>query len=500
MDGMDGMDDMDEVDERGARRVKVRSSVVDPRSAIRNRQSKRVGIIGAGISGLAAAYYLKREALLSGQPLHLTVLEASSRLGGVIRSEQSGPFLLEWGPENFVAFKPAALELIRTLGMADQVIGSNDSVRQTYVVQGDRIVPLPDGMAFLSPVNFRSFWASPLISTAGKLRALLEPLIARSKGDLTARRFLQRRLGRELTEKVAEPLVSAIYGGDVDQLSAASAIPDTYQMEQKFGSLWRGSRQGRSRNHGGRPALPFFLSLAGGMSTLVDRLELELQGSTVHRGVRDLALHPDRGGYRVTGKGLELFLDAVLICMPAHAAARTLESLVPDTAAALREIQYTSTSITYLAYQRSEFSHPLDGFGFVTPARDSQVLDACTWVSTKFAGRCPPDAVLLRCAMHDGRRSRPADSDEEIAERAHREVQRLLGIRCEPVLARVSHAVKSMPQLTVGHAERTRKLRAGLKKHPGLFVTGAFFNGIGIPDCVRSAKQTAQEILDVSSH
>jgi protoporphyrinogen/coproporphyrinogen III oxidase len=460
------------------------------------KQTRQVGIIGAGISGLAAAYYLQHEALLRGHPVHLSVFEASARLGGVISSERSGPFLLEWGPENFVAFKPAALELIRNLGMADQVIGSNDSVRQTYVVQGDRIVPLPDGMAFLSPVDFRSFWASPLISTAGKLRAMLEPLITRSRGDLTARQFLERRLGRELTEKVAEPLVSAIYGGDVDRLSAASAIPDTYRMEQKYGSLWRGSRQAKSRGNGGAPAMPFFLSLAGGMSTLVKRLELELQGSTVHLESKDLALHPAQGGYRVRGRGIDLFLDAVVICTPAHAAAGLLESLVPETAAALGDIQYTSTSITYLAYKRSEFSHPLDGFGFVTPEKHSQVLDACTWVSTKFAGRCPPDAVLLRCAMHDGRRSRPADSDEEITERAHREVRRLLHIDCTPFLARVSHAVRSMPQLTVGHAERTQRLRAGLEKHAGLFVTGAFFTGIGIPDCVRSARRTATEVMD----
>jgi protoporphyrinogen/coproporphyrinogen III oxidase len=483
---------MDEMDFQGG----ISAAGPHPQSAIRNPKSRQVGIIGAGISGLAAAYYLRREALLRGRPVHLHVFESAERLGGVIRSEKFGSFLLEWGPENFVAFKPAALELIRNLGMADQVIGSNDSVRQTYVVQGERIVPLPDGMAFLSPVDFRSFWASPLISTPGKLRAMLEPLISRSRGDLTARQFLQRRLGRELTEKVAEPLVSAIYGGDVDQLSAASAIPDTYQMEQKYGSLWRGSRQGRSRNHG-RASTPFFLSLAGGMSTLVDRLELELQGSTVHLGAEGLALHSAGGSYRVTGRGIDLLLDAVLICTPAHAAASFLRNLVPDTAEALGAIQYTSTSIIYLAYKRSEFSHPLDGFGFVTPEKDSRVLDACTWVSTKFKGRCPPEAVLLRCAMHDGRRSRPAGSDQEIVERAHQEVRRLLRIGCTPLFGRVSHAARSMPQLTLGHAQRTRGLRAGLAKHPGLFVTGAFFNGIGIPDCVRSARQTAAQAMDV---
>ncbi len=458
-------------------------------------KQRRIGIIGAGISGLSGAYYLRQGAQAHGLDLQIDLWEQSNRLGGVIRTEKVQGFLLEWGPENFIAFKPAALELAKKLGLGDELIGSNDEQRQTYVIDSGKIQPLPDGMAFLAPVDFRSFWSSPLISRRGKLRAMLEPFILRSRGDLTAREFLQRRLGREMTEKVAEPLVSAIYGGDVNRLSISSALPDTYRMEQKWGSLWRGSRHTRSRNGSRRGSLPFFMSLRGGMSLLVRNLERELEECNARKGVSGIRLETVGERYVIRAPGQEESYDAVLVCTPAPPAAEILEKVSPIAAGLLREIGYTSTSLVYLGYRRSEFSHPLNGFGFVTPERESDVLDACTWVSTKFENRSPADHVLLRCAVHDGRRERPAVTEEQLIAAAHGEVSRLMHIHCQPVLSRVSHARQAMPQLTVGHVPRLRQIDEEIRRLPGLRLASAYNSGIGVPDCIRGARQAAESLI-----
>ncbi|HXK58391.1 MAG TPA: protoporphyrinogen oxidase [Acidobacteriota bacterium] len=456
---------------------------------------KRVAVVGAGISGLSAAYYLAKEAEQKGFEMEVDLFEKSDRLGGVIRTEKSGEFLFEWGPENFVPYKPEAMLLAKELGLGDELIGSNDHVRQTCVVHQGQLYPLPDGMAFLAPVRVRPFMASTLLSTPGKLRAILEPFVPRSRGEITIRAFLERRLGKELTERVAEPLVSAIYGGDVDQLSTASALPDMYRIEQKYGSLWNGLR--RQKKKAGGSNLPFFMTLRSGMQTLVEALVQALPSNiVVHTGVAGLRLEQRAGGFWLRDGHLNECYESLIVCVPAHGAAELLSSVSPETAAELASIHYTSTSLIYLGYKRSEFSHPLRGFGFVTPEGESQVLDACTWVSTKFEGRCPEDSVLLRCAVHDGRRPRTFPSNEEVAERAHQEVSRLLSISSPPCLFRVTHLGKCMPQMTLGHSQKLHRISQELQSRPGLFLTGPFYHSVGIPDCIRSARQTVSQVLE----
>ena len=457
-------------------------------------QAAKIGIIGAGISGLATTYYLLQESLHRNLEIDLTILERSDRLGGVIWSEKNQGFLLEGGPQNFVAFKPHTLELITELGLGDEVIGSNDQLRQTFVLQDSKLQPLPQGMEFLSPVRIRPFWSSSLISTAGKLRAFLEPLIRPSVGDMSVDSFLTRRLGRELTEKVAEPLVSAIYGGDIRELSTISALPRVYQIEQKFGSLWKGMRKASRQRS--TPFPPSFLALRPGMSCLIDQLAERLSEISIHRNVAGIQVQWDSSCYRVKSSPFEDAFDSLILSTPAPAAADIMDPVSDEAAQLLRQVPYSSTVIVYLAYKRAEFSHPLNGHGFVVPRKEATVMDACTWVSSKFEGRCPPDTVLLRCSIQDGRQKRVAISDQEAVQKVHRELQRVLGISCQPILTRVLHARKALPQFTLGHAQRMEQLRETLKGYPGLFLTGAYFGGVGIPDCIESARRTARQAVD----
>lgn len=453
----------------------------------------RVGIVGGGLSGLAAAYYLNRASSAEGLDLEITLLEKASRLGGVVRSRRVGEFLLEDGPEAFVSYKPAARRLADELGLGADLLGSRDDRRKVYVLEAEGLNPLPEGMVFLAPVRRRAFWSTASLSPAGKARALLEPWIPRSRTDTSVRKFFHRRLGREFTRRVAEPLVSAIYGGDIRHLSMESALPLLSRLEQTQGSLRRGFLR-RPLESSSQP-LPLFLTLRNGMQQLTDGLRERLGGVQIRTGVSGLHLTPFAGSrYRLKANGFEEVLDAVVLSTPAPAASRLLADLTSEDGTPLERVPYTSTRIVYLAYKRSEFSHPLNGFGFVASEGSDTVLDACTWVSSKFDERCPPDSVLLRCAVHDGRRRRAALSEDESVARTHEELRRVLRVSCSPTLSYVWEHGPVMPQPVVGHAKRIEGIRATLNRFPGIYLTGAFIGGVGIPDCIETSRQVAEEV------
>ena len=454
-----------------------------------------MGIVGGGLSGLAAAYFLTRENAARGLDLEITLLEKSSRVGGVIRSKRVGGFLLEDGPEAFVSYKPAARRLVDELGLGGDLLGSRDDRRKVYVLDRGGLNPLPEGMVFLAPVRRRAFWSTASMSPAGKVRALLEPWIPRTRKDTSVQEFFHRRLGREFTRRVAEPLVSAIYGGDIRHLSMESALPLLYRLEQSHGSLRKGFLQ-RPLESSSQP-LPLFLALRNGMEQLTDALRKRIGGVQIRTGVSGLRLTPVAGGrYRLKGNGFEGVQDVVILSTPAPAASRLLAGLPSEDSSPLSRVPYTSTRIVYLAYKRSEFSHPLNGFGFVAAEGADTVLDACTWVSSKFDERCPPDSVLLRCAVHDGRRRRAAMSEEESVARTHQEIRRILKISCTPTLSYVWEHGPVMPQPVVGHARRLEQIRATLNRFPGIYLTGAFIGGVGIPDCIETSRKVVEKVVD----
>ncbi len=455
----------------------------------------RVGIVGGGLSGLVAAYYLNQENAANGLGLEITLLEKAPRLGGVIRSRRVGEFLLEDGPEAFVSYKPAASNLVEELGLDADLLGSRDDRRKVYVLDQDGLNPLPEGMVFLAPVRRRAFWSTASLSPAGRIRALLEPWVPPTRKDASVREFFHRRLGREFTRRVAEPLISAIYGGNIRHLSIESALPLLYRMEQSHGSLRKGFLR-RPLENSSKP-LPLFLTLRKGMEQLVDALRTHIDGVTIHTGVSGLRLTPASGGrYLLKGNGFEGVQDMVILSTPAPVSSRLLAGLASEKDSPLSRVPYTSTRIIYLGYRRSEFSHPLNGFGFVAAEGADTVLDACTWVSSKFDDRCPPDSVLLRCAVHDGRRRREPMSEDESVTRVHQELTRILDFSCTPTLHYVWDHGPAMPQPVLGHSDRIERSRAGLHRFPGIYLTGAFVGGVGIPDCIETSRGAAEKVAD----
>lgn len=432
-------------------------------------------IVGGGISGLSAAYYLRKAGITA------LVVEREPRLGGVITTDVVEGCVIEGGPDSFLAAKPAALELIGEVGLLDQVIASNDDRRVTYILKGGRLVPLPDGLMMMVPTKVLPVAVSPLLGWGTKMKMGLEYFRKPGGGagrDRSVADFVEEHYGQEAVDYLAEPLLAGVYGGDPDKLSIVSTLPRFAEMELQYGSLTRGVLAAkRHASNGGGGAL--FKTLRGGLGQLVDALAPFV---TNVRHAEAEAVRP--GGIRIGGQWVEA--SHVVLGCPAHAAAKLLASVDARLAELLGGIEYASSMTVAFGYRREELHHPLNGFGFLVPKRERRALVACTWVGTKFPFRVPDSHAVLRCFAQDG-----ADVDA-----LHDDLQRIMGFQARPAFTRVSRWPRSMAQYTVGHAARIQEIRERLKSHPWLLLAGNAYEGIGIPDCIRLGREAARQVAD----
>jgi protoporphyrinogen/coproporphyrinogen III oxidase len=469
----------------------VRSVTKDPH---------RMVIVGGGISGLAAAYYLERQAEQTGLQVSIRLLEADQRVGGVIRTERCGEFLLEAGPDSFLSLKPAALDLCKELSLGDDLIGSNDERRKTYVLQGGKLRQLPDGLMFVVPTRIWPMFRGDLLSPAGKLRLALAPFlppVERRAADRAVTDFISRRFGREVLERLAEPLLAAVYGAEVDTLSASAVLPQLVAIEEKYGNLWRGLSHARAQMKSRSPGQPLFMTLRNGLGEMVERLQRSLKRTQVKFGCEVRAISSDGEGYRVEHEGGAEAAEAVIVATPAHAAARLLQSLDGELARQLGSIRYHSSVIVALGYERRQFGRELEGFGFVVPRTESRYMTACTWVSTKFPFRSGPEGVLLRCFLGGSRNHGLLErSDEQIVSDTLRELDEIMQLRATPSFVRIYRWENRMPQYDVGHLARLETVASALRNHPGLCLAGNGYRGIGIPDCIQSGATASAAVME----
>ena len=444
-------------------------------------------IIGGGISGLAAAYYLGQDGV------SVTLLEAQRRLGGLISTEQHHGSFLECGPDSYVASKPAVSELARSIpGLGERIISSNDAARRVFVVKDGRLVPMPRGMVMMVPAEWGPALKSSLFPRATKLRFLTE-LTMRPRvreQDVTISEFVKDHFDETVLEYLTEPLLSGVFGGDAGKLSAKSVLPRFVGYEEQYGSLIRGARRERAKRKGGEP---LFLSFENGMQTLVDGVTGAL-GDRV-RIVQSVASRVEKaqsGGWRViAGEQTEEAPNVVLAC-PAHRAAGMVELLDPALADDLAAIPYSSAITVMVGYERAKLRHPLDGFGFLVPKRERKSISACTWINTKFPSRVAPGSAVLR-AFIVGREAEDLMSaaDAEVGALISGELSRLMGITAAPLFRFVHRWPHSMPQYVVGHEQRQQRIMEHLSRWDGLHLVGNAYDGVGIPDCVRLAKGVA---------
>ena len=447
---------------------------------------KPVAIIGGGISGLAAAYYLGREGIPS------TLIEAEARLGGVIRTDRANGCLIEAGPDSWLARKPWALGLVRELGLENRVIGSNDDRRKTYVARCGKLIPIPQGMQLLTPAKPMAVLASRLFGIGTKLRMGLEWLRRPAEHpDRSVAEFVCDHFGDEWNERLAQPLLAAVYGGPPERLSVNCVLPALAEYERRYGSVVRGALKNRPAKAEG----PLFLTLKDGLGTLVDALQKAVAPSS--RLVRGRVLQIERagGGWRVRLADGAVETEHVVAAVPAHEAAGLLRRSCGELAQVLDGIPYNSAVTAGLVYRRPGFDRPLDGFGMLIPRSEKLSPAACTWVETKFDHRTSDEATLLRVFFTgDAADELIHAGDDAVQETAHADLSSLMRCRARPTACRVNRWPQSMALYTVGHASRPARIGELLQRLPGLHLGGNGYDGVGIPDCIRRSQAIAAAI------
>lgn len=457
----------------------------------------RIIVIGGGIAGLSAAYY----AIRNLQNSEISLLEASSRWGGKILTDRADGFVVEGGPDTFLATKPWGVALCKELGLGERLHGTNPRQKNTYVLHDGRLHPLPEGLAMMIPSNIPSILHSRLISWPGKVRIGLDFLLPPRfpNGDESLGAFVSRRLGREAYENLIEPLMSGIYAGDGDALSLSSTFPYLRDLELTYGSLARGALEMRKKmptTPGSRSA---FLTPTTGLAEVVEKLveHLTINGATLRLNTRAVFVTRDltHGIWNVElDTGEVLTADGIVIAAPAFAAAGIVSALDPKLAANLSAIPYSSTATVSLAYRQVDLVRPLDGYGYVIPRREGRRALACTWTSTKFPHRAPNGYALIRVFIGRTGQDIPWNATDLLA-LAREELALTLNIRAEPTLSRVFMWEKAMPQYNLGHPDLLKSINTALECHPCLALAGNGYRGIGIPDCIHSGELAIQKIL-----
>ena len=490
-------------------------------------KARRVAVIGGGISGLAAAYTLAR-ARQAGAPIEEMLIEASPRLGGVVQTETVDGFVIEAGPDSFLAEKPQAAAMARELGLGDELIGSNDRARRTYILHRGRLRPLPDGLMFLVPTRLWPMVTTRLLPLSAKLAAALELFSFPPKndhGDESVASFVKRHFGEAMVENIADPLLSGVYGGDSAALSVRSVLPRFWEMERQHGSLTRATlkamRQRRaaspmnnssgpnSAGTGNAPPrkTPLFMTLKGGLQQLTEKLAAQVEGRRVfvRRRVRALEFSPGGPGgatdscsrrFQIGCEGGKVHeADALILALPAHHAGGLLPAFDHRLSELLEGIPYSSSMTVSLAFD-NHAALPA-GFGFLVPRQERRRMLACTFVHAKFHHRAPEGKAMLRCFLGGARDPDVLGlGDEEVVDLVGRELQEIMNFTAEPLFFRVHRWSASMAQYAVGHGGRMSAIAERLQDLPGLYLAGNAYSGIGISDCIRTGRSAAERALD----
>jgi protoporphyrinogen/coproporphyrinogen III oxidase len=462
---------------------------------------RHVVIVGGGISGLAAAH-----ALTAGPDPQIacTLVEEDRRLGGKIHTEHIQGCVVEHGAESFLASKPWAASLCRSLGLGDRLVGTRPGY-PVHVAWRGRLHPLPEGVALGVPTRVGALARSSLFSPREKLRMALDVILPRGRAvDESVGALVRRRLGEAAVDRLAGPLLGGIYAGDPDQLSAQDTAGQLVAWEAQSRSLILAGLTHRQRRSAapGTPPSPMFLSLSGGMGEMVDRLTAALHGTAVLTGrrvirVRRLPEPSSRGYAAILDDGTQLEADGLVLATPAYAAARLLDPLAPAAARRLRAIPYVSTAAVTLAYRRQAVRHPLEGNGFVVARGEPLHITACTWVSSKWPGRAPEGLALLRCYLGAaGREAVLQETDQRLLDLVRADLRATLGVEAAPLFASLARWPMAMPQYTPGHLARVEAIERELQSLPGILLAGAGYRGIGVPDCIRQGSEAAHRLAE----
>jgi oxygen-dependent protoporphyrinogen oxidase len=462
---------------------------------------RKIAVIGGGISGLAAAHRIGE--LDPGA--EVTLFEASNRLGGVIRTIRQDGFLIEQSADSFITNVPAAVDLCRRIGLGGELLQTDPNYRGASVVSRGRLRPIPEGFLLMAPERIWPIVTSPILSWRGKLRLARERWIKqRVEGsDESVASFARRRLGGEAFERLVQPLVGGIYTGDPERLSLAATLPRFLEMERKHGSLTRamrthapGSAARSGADSGARYSL--FVAPRDGLSSFIETIAARLPAGSIILNAPVEQIERRGGQWSlVAGQNAEgKAFDAVIVATPARVVANLLKSIEGDVAGELLQIEHAGTAIVVMVYDRSQIAHPLDSFGFVVPAIEQRRILSASFSSLKFRGRAPDGKVLIRVFLGGALQPEMLDrTDDELRRIAEEELRGLMDISGSPYLSLAFRWPAVMPQYHVGHLDRLARINAGLAKLPGLALAGNAYEGVGIPQCIKSGESAAERVI-----
>lgn len=472
-------------------------------------------VIGGGISGLSSAFYLRKKAKEQGKKLRIELIEAAPGLGGKINTLHKEGFVIEKGPDSFLSRKLPIIELAHDLGISDQLVPTNTKAAKTYIMKHGKLHEMPKGLMLGIPTSILPFLATELVSGQGKLAALADLLKAPEPRteDESLGGFLARRIGDEIVTSIAEPLLAGIYAGDLYKLSLQATFPQFAQYEREHGSIILGSRHSRAlaaqNNKGKQPAT--FMTFKQGLTTMVDALQRELQDISVRIGTKVETLkklEPEQREDDNAAPQYELSLSngeklqacSVIITTPAFSAQQLLQPHIESPL--LSSIRYVSVANVVMAFDKESFDVAFDGSGFLVPRSEGLHITACTWTSNKWLHSASDDKVLLRCYVgHSEDQQSVLLADEELIAAVRSDLQKVIGLQAKPIFTEITRLNDSMPQYPVGHVAAIRNFRIELnEKLPGVWVTGAAFDGVGLPDCIRQGKEAAELMLDYIDH
>jgi len=458
--------------------------------------SCKVAIIGGGISGLSCAYFVQESFRQNKTPITLKVFEADNHFGGSIRTQQRDGFTYESGPDTFISEKPWAVNLCKRLGLEPELIGVRSEHQRSSMVYQGHLYPIPKGFYLMASPSIKTLSELPFVSWKGKLRMMMEPFIPAGgpvSEDESVASFMRRRFGEEALWRIGQPMIGGIYTADPETLSLEATFPKFRDMERRYGSVVRGLRARANAEQGvSGPRYGLFLSFRNGMQTLIDRLRSEL-GDVLHSGKKLTGLLQKQQGWELEfADGSREQADLLCLAVTAPAAARLTETISPRLSKALRQTPYEDAVTVNLAFKASDCASLPAGAGFVIPKLEGLPLVGVTIAHQKFEGRVPEDGVLIR-AFIGGVYHREVlkYNDARLEALALETIGKLLRIHAKPLWTNLVRYPEAMPQFLVGHFGRSALLRDQLKSCPALFLTGNYFSGVGIPDCVHEAETTA---------
>lgn len=456
---------------------------------------KKIAIVGGGISALACAVDLKEKGF------DFTVFEKENSAVGKLLTEKIGEFTVEGGPDSYLPEKVWSVQLIKKVGLAGDMLCSNDEHKGTFIYSGGRLHPLPEGVMLMVPTMIMPLVRSSLISWPGKIRMGMELFIPPGKDlkDESLAEFVTRRLGRECLEKIAEPLVAGIHTSNPDNMSVLATFPRFVEMERKSGSLIKSMVAAMKKmpppNPSG-PKMTYFMSMKGGMQELVRGCVSFIGEERVKTGTAVVSVVKQDSRYRLAfGDGSTADFDAVVLATPSYVTKEILGGMDEELCGRLSAIEWSSSATISLAFRKDDIKKSLPGFGFIVPRVEYRRINACTWSSVKWSHRAPDDTLLIRSFVGGGHHEELVSlGDTELVNIVLEELREMISLTAEPLFSKVYRWFKGMPKYTVGHLERIAAIDEKLKEHKGLFLIGCSYRGIGMGDCVKSGFDAAAAI------